>query len=337
MSLHLHNLSKHYGSIHAVSNVSVELAEGETLALLGPSGCGKSTLLRLVAGLEQADEGQLRLNNTNITRTPPQKRGFGMVFQDYALFPHLNVYNNIAFGLVEAGWRKAARDKRVAELLELVGLQGYEKRRVQELSGGEQQRVALARALAPEPPLLLLDEPLSNLDQSLRESLKLFLRDILSAVNVRAIYVTHDQSEAFVIAQRIAVMRAGRLVQVAKNERLFNEPATPWVAKFLGHKNVFAAGNDALPVAGPVLLRTDFVRLLDERRTDVPTGQMVVALLEQHERSGGGLHALTLFIPEWQERLIWEGYSRDVPDVATGERVQLVIPDAAWQPLKEDA
>ena len=207
---------------------------------MGPSGCGKSTLLRLVAGLEPPTRGRIFLGDRDITALPPQRRGFGMVFQDYALFPHLNVERNIAFGLVEAQWTKEARRARVGELLELVGLEGLEKRRVFELSGGQQQRVALARSLAPRPALLLLDEPLSNLDAALRDELKRELEQILGALEVSALFVTHDQSEAFTVADRVAVMRSGRLEQVDTPTTLFAAPASVWVAHFLGHTNVFS-------------------------------------------------------------------------------------------------
>ena len=200
VSLRLEGLSKRYDDIQAVDGVSLELRPGETLALLGPSGCGKSTLLRLIAGLEDVDAGRIFLDGEEVTKRSPQNRGFGMVFQDYALFPHLNVENNIAYGLVEKGWHKEERRERVDNLLQLVGLEGLNRRRIEALSGGQQQRVALARALAPRPSLLLLDEPLSNLDLALREDLKGQLKDLLSNLELSAIYVTHDQDEAFTLA-----------------------------------------------------------------------------------------------------------------------------------------
>src|SRR5690606_12144334 len=226
MSLFLDALSKRYGDVRAVDGVTLSLADGETLALLGPSGCGKSTLLRLTAGLEPPDAGRVVLDGQDVTHLPPQRRRFGMVFQDYALFPHLDVERNVAFGLVERRRPPEERRRRTAELLDLVGLTGLERRRVTELSGGQQQRVALARALAPDPSVLLLDEPLSNLDEALRPALKEGLREILGQLGTHAVYVTHDQTEAFTIADRVGVMREGRVVQVGTREELLERPAS---------------------------------------------------------------------------------------------------------------
>ena len=331
MDLRLKQLSKRYGALEAVRGVSLELAEGETLALLGPSGCGKSTLLRLIAGLETVDSGTIILGERDITGATPQARGFGMVFQDYALFPHLNVEKNIAFGL--AGQSRDAQKGRVGELLELVGLAGYESRRIHELSGGEQQRVALARALAPRPPVLLLDEPLSNLDQSLRETLKRELRFILSQVGIRAVYVTHDQGEAFALSNRIAVMRAGELVQVAPQNELFNAPANLWVARFLGHANLYRREQlgkvphaNAVRAAGAVL-RSDLVKLgAGELSATVKAHQVV-----------GGLHQLWLLVEDYALSFRWQGYTRELPaSLEVGEQVQVSIPKEAWLELPDE-
>ena len=325
--MRLEQLSKTYGDVDAVSSVSLELAEGETLALLGPSGCGKSTLLRLIAGLESPDEGRIYLGQQDITKSPPQKRGFGMVFQDYALFPHLSVAQNVAFGL--AGQPRAEVRRRVKELLGLVGLAGYEARRVHELSGGEQQRVALARALAPKPDLLLLDEPLSNLDQSLRETLKRELRFILSQLGVRAVYVTHDQGEAFALANRVAVMRAGRLLQVAGRDELYSQPKNLWVARFLGHANLYRPGQLAqVPaVSGPALLRSDLVSL--------GTGPLTATV--QAQQTVGGVHQLWLLIGGWDLSFRWQGYTRELPSgLGVGDEVAVSIPETAWLELAED-
>src|SRR5690606_17354658 len=215
-----------------VGGVSLDVASGATLGLLGPSGCGKSTLLRLAAGLESPDGGRVLFEGRDVTLDPPQARRFGVVFQDFALFPHLDVAGNVAFGLVEQGVGRAEREARVGELLELVGLSGLQRRRVDRLSGGQQQRVALARALAPNPPLLLLDEPLSNLDEALRHELKDEIVSLLDELAIAAIYVTHDQAEAYAVADEVAVMREGRLVQVATREELLEKPADAWTARF---------------------------------------------------------------------------------------------------------
>jgi ABC-type Fe3+/spermidine/putrescine transport system ATPase subunit len=320
--LRLETISKFYGSVRAVENVSLELSD-ETLALLGPSGCGKSTLLRIIAGLEQPDGGNLYLNDKNITNVPPQSRGFGMVFQDYALFPHLNVEKNIAFGL--AGKKAEEKRKRVSELLELVGLSNYEKRRIHELSGGEQQRVALARALAPKPEILLLDEPLSNLDLTLRDTLKQELRSILSSLGIGAVYVTHDQGEAFALAQRIAVMKQGSIVQVAPQNELYYQPANPWVARFLGHPNLYTAKQlTALGIESDAALRSDLIRLLPDNEVGLEASVQAYQLL-------GNVHQLWLLVKPWNLSLRWQGFSREVPGLLkVGDTVQLEIPERAW-------
>jgi putative spermidine/putrescine transport system ATP-binding protein len=221
-------------------SVGLSMAEGETLALLGPSGSGKSTLLRLIAGLLRPDGGFVRFLGEDLTPLPPERRKVGFLFQDYALFPHLTVEENVAFGLVEARWPKEARKARVKELLERMELTPHARKRPKELSGGEQQRVALARALAPRPRLLLLDEPLGALDLRLREELLLFLRRTLKEEGVTALLVTHDQGEAFLLAHRVALLKEGRLVQVGRPEEVYARPKDLWAARFLGHKNLLS-------------------------------------------------------------------------------------------------
>jgi len=221
-------------------SVALSVAEGETLAFLGPSGSGKSTLLRLVAGLLPPDRGFVRFRGEDLTPLPPERRKVGFLFQDYALFPHLTVAENIAFGLLEARWPKEAREGRVRELLERMGLTPHAGKRPTELSGGEQQRAALARALANRPRLLLLDEPLGALDLRLREELLLFLRRTLKEEGVTTLLVTHDQGEAFLLAHRVALLREGRLVQVGRPEEVYAGPKDAWTARFLGHKNLLS-------------------------------------------------------------------------------------------------
>lgn len=221
--------------------VSLEVGPGQTLALLGPSGSGKSTLLRLVAGLEVPEAGQVWLGGTELTPLAPEVRRVGLVFQDYALFPHMSVWENIAFGPREARWDALRTRERVAFLLELTHLGPHAHKRPDQLSGGERQRVALARALANDPRLLLLDEPLGALDLKLRQELLLELRAILRQIGVPTIVVTHDQSEAFAIAQQVALLREGVIEQLGSPERLFRQPKNTWVASFLGHRNVLSA------------------------------------------------------------------------------------------------
>ena len=235
------DVSRAFGETRAVDRVSIDVQRGELLVLLGPSGCGKTTTLRMIAGFETPDAGRILIEGRDVTREPPQRRSTGMVFQNYALFPHLDVYENVAFGLKARGTPKNEIAPRVRESLALVDLAGYEKRRVQQLSGGQQQRVALARAIAPRPPVLLLDEPLSNLDATLRERTRTELRALLKRLGMTAIFVTHDQDEAFALADRIAVMRAGRVEQLGTSRELYREPVSEFVANFLGHANLVSA------------------------------------------------------------------------------------------------
>ncbi len=241
------HLSKTYAETPAVQDVSFTLEAGETVALLGPSGCGKSTLLRLIAGLERPDSGQLYMNGQDVTAAPPERRNLSLVFQDYALFPHLNVQDNVAYGPRMRGMGRPEARRQALAALAQVGLLGLEHRRVHELSGGQQQRVALARALAPRPALLLLDEPLSNLDEQLRASLRLELKAIFAGQGASVLLVTHDQREARVLAGGVALMRAGRLVQTGTTAEVFGNPTTAWAAAFLGERNLY-------PQPGGVLL-----------------------------------------------------------------------------------
>jgi len=236
--LSLKSISKSFGSTRAVHEVSLDVNQGEFFGLLGPSGCGKTTTLRMIAGLERPDTGSIEFDNNDITNLPPEKRGFGMVFQNYALFPHLNVAENVAFGLRARHKSKTEIEEHVSGALELVQLPGYGKRRIDELSGGQQQRVAIARAIAIEPALLLFDEPLSNLDVSLREETRSELRELVTRLRLTAVYVTHDQEEAFALCDRISVMVGGKLMQSGEPRELYERPAEISVARFLGRNNI---------------------------------------------------------------------------------------------------
>lgn len=230
-----------FGDTVAVDDVSLDVRPGEVVAVLGPSGCGKSTLLRVVAGLERSRAGTVRWGGGDVTARPPHERGFGLMFQDHALFPHRTVGENVGFGLRMAKVASEARATRVAEMLELVGLAGTEDRTIDTLSGGEAQRVALARALAPSPKLLMLDEPLGSLDRSLRDRLAVDLRAILTDLGLAALHVTHDQEEAYTVADRLAVMERGRIRRIGPVAEVWSQPETVATARFLGHENVFDA------------------------------------------------------------------------------------------------
>jgi len=236
--LALKQISKRFNKTQAVTDVSLDVERGEFFGLLGPSGCGKTTTLRMIAGLEQPDSGNIEFDGKSITNLPAERRGFGMVFQNYALFPHLNVFENVAFGLRARHKSNPEIRERVKGALELVQLPGYEKRRVDELSGGQQQRVAIARAIAIEPALLLFDEPLSNLDITLREETRGELRELVGRLGLTAVYVTHDQEEAFALCDRISVMVGGRILQTGRPRDLYEHPAQLSVGQFLGRNNL---------------------------------------------------------------------------------------------------
>ena len=254
--LELRRIHKRFGDTVPADGVSLSISAGEFFTLLGPSGSGKSTILRIIAGLESADSGEILLKGTDLSGTPPWKRHLGMVFQQYANFPHMNVAENVGYGLRRSGLSKTEMESRVTELLELVGLKTFHTRRVTQLSGGEQQRVAIARALAPRPALLLLDEPLSALDEKIRREMQGELRNIQQNTGTTFIYVTHDQEEALTMSDRIAVLNLGRCVQCDAPERIFRQPRTRFVASFFRGCNVLEArlepdnGTSALELSG---------------------------------------------------------------------------------------
>ena len=239
--LELEGIHKSFGDHAVLDGISLAVDEGETLALLGPSGSGKTTLLRVIAGFETADRGRVVVGGSEVTPLPPARRRFGMVFQHYALFPHLSVGENVAFGLESGGGASVTeRRERVSEALELVDLAGFEERRIHQISGGQQQRVALARALAPGPRVLLLDEPLSNLDRTLRERTRREIGSTLGRVGITAVWVTHEQEEAFDVGDRVAVLHQGALEQFGTPEELYREPATRFVAGFVGRASAIS-------------------------------------------------------------------------------------------------
>lgn len=296
------------GVFDALSSVTLDVAEAEVLAVVGPSGCGKSTLLRAVAGIEPLQTGRVVLAGRDLDGVPTHRRDLGLMFQDHALFPHLSVAGNIAFGLRMQGIDRAEQDLRVLELLELVGLQDFGDRRIDQLSGGEAQRVALARALAPSPGLLMLDEPLGSLDRVLREQLTGDLRRLATELGLSAIHVTHDQAEAFALADRIVVLDGGRVQQVGTPAELWNEPASAFIAEFLGHPNLWVRPDGVLLVPIPALSVHD----RGERSA-------VIELVEFYE----GRHRVTARTTDAHvgEKLVFESVER----MAVGAEVKLRI------------
>jgi len=251
-------VSKHFGSVKAVDNASFDIQRGEFFSLLGPSGCGKTTLLRMVAGFEIPSVGEIMIDGQPMSATPPNHRPVNMVFQNYAIFPHLDVRNNIAFGMRKAGLTRAELDKRIDEVLELIKLPGYGKRGADELSGGQRQRVALARALIKQPKVLLLDEPLGALDRKLREQMQIELRQLQQQIGITFLFVTHDQEEALTLSDRIAVMSEGEVMEIASPGQLYESPGSRFVADFIGSMNFFegkvtSSTDSTITVQTPVL------------------------------------------------------------------------------------
>lgn len=238
--LQLKNINKYFGKNHVIKNVNLNFEKGHFITFLGPSGCGKTTLLRMIAGFYEPDEGEILLNGKNIERVPPYDRNTAMVFQEYALFPHMNVFDNVSYGLRVKKKSKDEIEKRVKQALSLMQLEGMEKRFPNQMSGGQQQRVAVARALVMNPEVLLLDEPLSNLDAKLRESVRVELRQIQQKMGLSTIYVTHDQSEALSMSDAIVVLKDGIVHQVGTPQEIYFEPKTAFVADFIGTTNLIS-------------------------------------------------------------------------------------------------
>ena len=298
-------VEKHYDTVVALGGVSLTFADGEFFGLLGPSGSGKTTLLRAIAGFVIPDAGQIRLDGKDIGHTPVHRREIGMVFQNYALFPHMSVFDNVAFGLTVRGLKGGEVDRRVKEMLALVRLAGFEARTPRQLSGGQQQRVALARALVTRPKLLLLDEPLGALDKRLRQQMQIELKQIQREVGITTVFVTHDQEEALTLSDRIAIFNEGRVVQAGKPLEVYERPATAFAANFLGDANFFEgkveapgriatalgslATTDRLPPAGApamIAVRPEKIALLSAGAAAPSAGNRLEGRLTQAVYSG---------------------------------------------------
>ena len=286
-ALSVRRLRKSFGAVVAVDDVSLEAAPGEFLSLLGPSGCGKSTVLRMVAGLVEPDAGQVLLAGEDITRVAVHRRNLGLVFQSYALFPHMTVFENVAFGLRRHGEREAELRPRVERMLEQVRLGPLGTRHPRELSGGQQQRVALARALVTEPRVLLLDEPLSNLDALLRDEMRVELKRLQERLGTTMIFVTHDQAEALILSDRVVVMQGGQVEQIGRPEDVYRRPATPFVARFLGRANFFSGVVTAADAGATVVLLDGGWSVAAAARPGLPPGRRVqVAIRQENVRLG---------------------------------------------------
>jgi ABC-type Fe3+/spermidine/putrescine transport system ATPase subunit len=352
--LQVESIVKSFGNTTVLHDVSFSAQEGEILCLLGPSGCGKTTLLRIIAGLEAADSGQVSFEGQTLDDVPAHRRGFGLMFQDFALFPHKNVAANVAFGLRMQSRPPQEIEAHVNEMLALVGLEGYGQRRVYELSGGEQQRVALARSLAPGPRLLMLDEPLGSLDRALREGLMNELRTILKQIYVTALYVTHDQQEAFALSDRVIVMDRGRIVQIGTPEDVYRHPATAWVARFLGLTNLIPGrviATEPLRVDTPLgclepgkvgqlsngqevtlLIRPEAAMIVPEPTPD--SGPFIRA--EVGECSFRGSHCRLVVQHQAGLKLVFELLPQGTPLPRPGEQVALALRPGAISLLAEE-
>ena len=324
--IRLMELSKQFAEVTAVDSIDLHITGGEFFSLLGPSGCGKTTTLRMIAGFEQPSEGRILLDGSDVAYTPPHKRNVNTVFQNYALFPHLNVFDNVAFGLRRAKRPKDELRRRVGEALELVQLGGFEKRKPSQLSGGQQQRVALARALVLNPAVLLLDEPLGALDAKLRKALQIELKTLQQEVGITFLYVTHDQEEALTMSDRLAVMNGGRVEQIGAPQEVYEDPETLFVADFLGVSNLMDATGRGL-VDGRC--RVDIGRFELEAGSDPSdvSGPVKVVIrperieLEPHEADAGPNR-----LPGMVERVVYVGSAVQVlVRVATGETLQVLV------------
>ena len=324
--IQLVELTKRFADVTAVDRIDLEIPAGEFFSLLGPSGCGKTTTLRLIAGFEQPTEGQILLDGTDVAYTPPHRRSVNTVFQNYALFPHLNVFDNVAFGLRRAKRPKDEIKERVARALELVHLTGYERRKSSQLSGGQQQRVALARALILNPAVLLLDEPLGALDAKLRKALQLELKGLQQEVGITFLYVTHDQEEALTMSDRLAVMNAGRVEQVGAPEDVYEDPQTVFVADFLGASNLMDATAKGAS-DGACRVELDGFELRGSAgASDVTGPAKIVIRPERVELEPHGAPAGPNRLPGMVERLVYVGSAIQViVRAATGDALQALV------------
>jgi len=327
-AVQLVDLSKWFGDLEAVRGISLDISPGEFFSLLGPSGCGKTTTLRLIAGFERPTSGRILLDGRDMGQTPPHRRNVNTVFQSYALFPHLNVGDNVAFGLRFQDVPKSERRERAAEALSLVHLTGYEQRRPNQLSGGQQQRVALARALILNPSVLLLDEPLGALDAKLRKALQIELKALQEEVGITFVYVTHDQEEALTMSDRIAVMSEGRIEQVGPPNQVYEEPHTTYVADFLGVSNLMDATALGRSSSGNCRLRLGDFEIEAGRGDLAARGEVKVVIRPERVRIEASDGQDANRVPAMIERVVYVGpVIQLLVRLAPGQTIQAMLPN----------
>ncbi|MDR1658119.1 MAG: ABC transporter ATP-binding protein [Deltaproteobacteria bacterium] len=326
MYVELKNVFKRFGNFQAVNDVSFGLAQGTLAALLGPSGSGKTTILRMIAGLESPDSGQISIEGSVINNLEPSRRGIGFVFQNYALFRYMTVFDNIAFGLTTKKEPKAKIKERVEELLTLIGLEDLGKRYPAQLSGGQKQRVAFARALAPRPRILLLDEPFAAIDAKVRRELRSWLRHMITKLKITSIFVTHDQSEAIEVADRIIITNSGRVEQTGAPVELYRSPATPFVARFIGESTLAndyrtLVGFEEAPDGYECAIRPEFIRLFAPGEEVQFENSVEEGVIETMAFRGDTLEVIIRV----RDFTLTTGYSLERPPLAPGDRVKVLI------------
>src|SRR3954453_3933738 len=326
------DLVKRFADVTAVAGLNLDMPPGEFFSLLGPSGCGKTTTLRMIAGFERPDEGQILLDGVDMAETPPHKRKVNTVFQNYALFPHLTVADNVGFGLKYKGISKQDARSKVGQALELVRLSGYEKRRPSQLSGGQQQRVALARALVLEPEVLLLDEPLGALDAKLRKQLQIELKSLQEEVGITFIYVTHDQEEALTMSDRLAVMSDGRVEQVGTPSEVYEEPRTTYVADFLGVSNLMDGRAEGADASGRTRVHLGEFEVLAEHGDADAHGDVKVVIRPERVVLGEAGTSGENVVPGMVERVVYVGSTMQVMlHLAPGQTIQAWVQNLGEQ------
>ncbi|WP_290764469.1 ABC transporter ATP-binding protein [Fibrobacter sp. UBA4297] len=326
MYVELKNINKHFGNFKASDNVSFGIEKGKLIGLLGPSGSGKTTILRMIAGLENPDSGEIIIDGKVINNVPASKRGIGFVFQSYALFRYMTVFENIAFGLRVLKKSENEIKERVAELVKLIGLEGLENRYPSQLSGGQRQRVAFARALAPNPQLLLLDEPFAAIDAKVRQELRHWLKEMIAKLGVTSIFVTHDQDEAIEVADEIIITNKGRIDQIGKPLEVYSKPKTAFVASFFGQPSIFKDYNkfhsfDTIPNVDQAIVRPEFVKVTKKNEVQKFKNSAEEGVVTDVAFRGSGIEITVLVNGE----TLTARRSFDEPSISVGEKVDVFI------------